>query len=373
MIPNATRSAFQLCWAGSCALTLVVGGAGLLLKPATAQAPTPPTSPTAMDPKKVMGTQACIECHKPMIEAWQQTKHATEFAKLRENPNAKTYASAMGIAAAEITGNSVCASCHGQRAEGSAIKAITGVSCESCHGAAGGENGWLNPHGSYGAKGVTREQETAEHRAMRFALVDKAGMIRPDRDYLLARNCLECHLMVGHEDVVNKGGHHAGSAEFELVSWTHGEVDHNLFIDPKVNAKAPSLWMWRTKKTAAERDRVLYVVGKLAGMEVALRNVAASKTESSFSHAMAGHARDFHDDLSDINDAAKLPEIEAIVKQFDKYRRKVVPGNKAELTKFADTVAQTGIAFVKNHDGSKLAGLDSLIPTNVRGKRYVPK
>ena len=329
-----------------------------------------PRSATTMDPAKVMGPHACIDCHKPVIEAWQLTHHATEFDKLPQNPNAKQYASAMGIT--DIVGESVCASCHGMRSGATAVKGITGVACESCHGAAGGQDGWLNPHGSYGAKGTTREQETPAHLEQRFAQVDKAGMIRPDRVYLSVRNCFECHFMATHGDVVNKGGHHSGSSDFETVSWLSGEIAHNLFINAKDNAQAPSLWMARTGKTAAEHKRVLYVAGKLAGMEVALRNVAAATSEGSFSQAMAGHARDLRDDLSDIHDAVALPEIKKVLEEFAKFRRKIRPNNKADLTTFADLVAKTGFEFVKQHDGSKLAAVDSLIPTNVKGTRYKP-
>jgi hypothetical protein len=220
---------------------------------------------------------------------------------------------------------------------------------------------------------MTREQETPEHRSARFAQCNKAGMIRPEQVELIAKNCFECHLMYKHEDVVNKGGHHAGSAEFELVSWLHGEIDHNLFIDPKKNAEAPSLWMERYKKTPKERDRVLYVVGKLAGLEVSLRNVADSTKEDAFSHAMAGHARDFRDDLSDIHDATQLPGIGKVLEEFAKFKRKIKPDNKEPLTTFANMVSQTTADFVKNHDGSKLAKVDSLIPTSPRGKRYRPE
>ena len=180
---------------------------------------------------------------------------------------------------------------------------------------------------------------------MRFAACDKDGMIRPERVYLIARNCFECHFMYKHENVVNKAGHHAGSAEFELVSWIHGEIDHNLFMDPKKNPPHTSLWMERYKKTPKERDRVLYIAGKLAGLEVALRNVAESTTENNFSQAMAGHARDLHDDLSDINQCATLPEIGKVLEEYTKFRRKIRPNNKAALNTFADLVAQDGPGF----------------------------
>jgi hypothetical protein len=365
----------SLCGALGCLLALGAAAFCFFRPEGAAPSAAALVSPTKMDAGKVMGTRACLDCHKPIIEAWQTTKHATFFDQLRQNPDAKTYASGLGIAEADITGNSVCATCHGMRAEATAIKSVTGVGCESCHGASGGENGWLNPHGSYGAKDITRDTETPEHRAKRFEVCDKAGMIRPERDYLIARNCVECHLMYQHEDVVNKsGGHPAGSSSFELVSWLHGEVDHNLFIDPKTNARAPSLWMWRYKKTPKERNRVLYVAGKLAGLEIAVRNVANATKETPFSQAMAGHARSYQDDLSDINSSVTLPEVAKVLKEFRKIRFKLRAKQKDLLQPFAEMVFQTGIEFVKTHDGSKLGGLDEnqLIPTDVIGKRYKP-
>ena len=61
------------------------------------------------------------------------------------------------------------------RAEATLNKAVSGVACESCHGPAGGENGWLNVHSSYGAEGLTREEETPEHKKMRHEAAEKAG------------------------------------------------------------------------------------------------------------------------------------------------------------------------------------------------------
>lgn len=329
-----------------------------------------PKSPTAMDPAKVMGPQVCIDCHKPAVRAWQATHHATKFYKLPKNPNAKQYASAMGIT--DIAGQSVCAACHGMQANGTTVKGLTGVACEACHGAAGGQDGWLNPHGSYGSQGTTREQETAEHRDQRYAFVDSAGMIRPARVYLMARNCYQCHYMAGYGDVVDKGGHHSGSMAFELVSWEQGEIAHNLFLDPTVNAHAPSLWNARTGKPPAEHRRVVFVAGKLAGMEVALRNLAASTSEGIFSQAMAGHVRSYRDDLSDINAAVALPEIKKVLEEFAKTQSKLRPNNQADLTAFADLVARAGLDFEKRHDGSQLAAIDSLIPTKRMGIRYKP-
>ena len=123
---------------------------------------------------------------------------------------------------------------------------ITGVSCESCHGASGGETGWLNLHGSYGAKGVTREMETPEHKKTRHEAEDAAGMVRPAQMYALAKNCFGCHT-VPNESLQTKTDHPKGTASFELVSLVSGDVAHNLFLDPKKNAEAPTLWMAETR------------------------------------------------------------------------------------------------------------------------------
>jgi len=87
---------------------------------------------------------------------------------------------------------------------------------------------------------------------------------------------------------------------------------------------------------------------------------------------MAGHVRSYRDDLSDINNAVRLPELEKVLEEFAKTQSKLRPNNQAELTAFADMVATTGLDFVKRHDGSKLAAIDSLIPTKRMGIRYKP-
>src|SRR5258707_15442129 len=91
----------SLSWGAAVAglLALAVGTAGF--QASRAQNPVPlPASPTKLDAGKVMGNQACVDCHKPIIEAWQGTKHATFFDQLRQNPAAKNYAAAMGVAPA---------------------------------------------------------------------------------------------------------------------------------------------------------------------------------------------------------------------------------------------------------------------------------
>ena len=225
-----------------------------------------------------MGYTACVKCHDPEIAAWQASRHFTGFAKTLSTPKAGDFADKVGVPRAEITQKGMCADCHGQQAEGTTPHSITGVSCESCHGASGGAGGWLKTHSSYDGKEAVRPRETPEtpeHKLMRHETVDKAGMVRPAHMYALAKNCLGCHT-VPNEDLQTKTDHPKGSASFELSSWVAGDVAHNLLLDPKKNAEAPSLWMDETERTPAERKRLLYVFGQMADLEVSLRNLAAA-------------------------------------------------------------------------------------------------
>jgi hypothetical protein len=336
-------------------------------------------APTKMDPTKVMGPKTCIECHKPEVLAWNESAHFKKFEDLGKNPAAKKYAAALGITEGNITREGLCVDCHGQRAHRPLVKEITAVSCESCHGPSGDENtGWLNRHASYGAKGLTRNQETAEHKQQRHADIDKVGMIRPARMYALAKNCLRCHA-VPNEELVNTAKHHAGSADFELVSWVSGDVAHNLFRDPTkkqvdapavANAEAPTLWMAETGGTPEKRKRLLFVLGKLADLEVSLRNLAAAKAEGEYSQAMAGRARKAGGDLSDIMPI--VPELEPAVTAFGKIRLlKLKPGSK-EVLDVADTVAKTAQTVEEKHDGSKLRDLDAVLPKKGKNNRFEP-
>ena len=169
---------------------------------------------------------------------------------------------------------------------------------------------------------------------------------------------------------MDKAGHHAGSGDFELASWVSGDVAHNFFINPKENADAPSLWKDETKRTAAQRKRLLYVLGKMADLEVSLRNLADAKTDGSYSQAMANRARLAGTSLDDLS--GFVPELKPVVDAFKPVRINLKPANKAALLKVADTVAAAAEAVEKNHDGSKLGDIDAAIPKTGKNKRYDP-
>ena len=103
-------------------------------------------------------------------------------------------------------------------------------------------------------------------------------MIRTRSIYQLAKNCYGCHV-VPQEDLVNKGGHRAGSA-FELVSWSQGEVLHNTWYS-KGKDNVPA---------SAERKRMLYLVGLGVELETALRAVGKATARKPYAFEMAKRA-----------------------------------------------------------------------------------
>jgi hypothetical protein len=326
-------------------------------------------APVEANPARVMGDATCRACHKPIVTAWRHSRHASHFEKLADNPKARKYAAALGMSEASITRDGLCVRCHGQRALATATRTTTGVSCESCHGAAGGEKGWLNLHGSYGVNGLTREEETPDHKKMRHKLVKERGMLRPAQVYAMAKACLGCHT-VPNEQLINVAGHKNGSANFELSSWVAGDVAHNLFLDPTKNAQAPSLWMAETGRTPTERKRMLYLLGQLADLEVSLRNLAVARKEGAFSQAMANRIKLAAGNLDDIKEI--VPELVTLADAYKKIKLKLKPQHHEALLKVADKVAGVADTVETKHDGTKLKELDDVIPKAGNGVRYVP-
>ena len=246
------------------------------------------------DSESFVGPEACITCHQAEYKVWAESAHANNaYDLLRTSSNAKHYARKLGIDENLVTSDARCVSCHStpQSTRERRTGLLHGVTCESCHNAAGGDNGWLNSHATYGLGVSRREDESAEHRQFRIQRSEAAGQYRSSDFYSLAKQCYECHV-IGDEQLVVVGGHHPGNLGFEMTSWFDKGVRHNLCLNPHRNRLAPSLEtdpLWRTD-SASEREvnhrRVMYVVSLLVDLEVSLRN--RGKAESpSFSRAAA--------------------------------------------------------------------------------------
>ena len=314
--------------------------------------------------KRTMGIKAsdCKKCHPSEVAQWEKTVHfqSPDIRLYKFEGNTAKYAKAMGVSNAEMLTSSMCADCHATKAvRGGEVKVISGVSCESCHGAAGGEKGWLNRHQSYHASmPATRQQETAEHRIARQKFCDDAGMNRSSNLFGLSKACFNCHI-VGNEKLIAAG--HKSASEFEFVSWSSGEVKHNFLVDKTKNEDAPSLWKERTGGTLKNRQRTKFVVGTMAQLERVLQ-IRANTTSKKFARKLKGMARDATDILEEINDAVETDEVTVAMEIVDDLKlTSLKKDDKQNYTAAAAKVKEQAMLFTKNHDGSQFGDLDETI------------
>jgi hypothetical protein len=274
-----------------------------------------------------------------------KTPHYATFDALHRSPRAKEIADKLGLPS--IKRSSVCVECHyTQQDQGGRVRVVAGVSCESCHG---GAKDWLAIHADYGGDGVTRETETAEHRAERVKQSVARGMNNPHNIYLIARQCYDCHT-VPNEKLVNVGGHRAGSQEFELVAWSQGMVRHNFVRTGGTTNATPS---------AAEL-RVMYVVGVLADLEYSLRAVAAATEKSTFGVTSAQRAARMKKRLIEIQSLVNEPLLAQAIGAVATVELRL--GNRAAIEAAADEVGKTAYEFAEQADGETLGAIDRMLP-----------
>lgn len=360
-----------------------------------------------VDPARVEGHHKCVDCHQAEFAAWQTSHHAIEsFDMLRTGDYAKQsrgFCEKLGIPLPEIAKSSICVRCHATRLEqaGGVSHVLPGVSCEACHGASGGEDGWLNIHAVYGANGTPRDAETAEHRAMRIEQCVRAGQGRVDNPFRLATACYRCHI-IWDQQLVEVAEHPSASERFEFAAWSLGEVRHNFHLDQKTNALVSTLWANPVDVTRdaslQNRLRLMFLAGKMAQLQVALSNRSRATDDGDFAadmediiedarDALAEYVEDFSDDDEDEDsgyDPDDLPNLQAAVRATDEaiaYLEEVeeavddddqIPDDAktAEIyrraaegfRRAAQVVAQAGDRFCAAHDGSRLEVVDDDLP-----------
>ncbi len=297
-----------------------------------------------VDIDKIEGANACAECHKHEAEVWKGTHHFKTFRIMPRSKEAKEIADKMQIK--RIKSKSLCLNCHfTSRKKAGRPKPISGISCESCH-AAGKD--YIKRHAEFsGAK--KKELESKEQAAKRWKDSEAAGMIRPATLYKLAKNCYSCHV-VPQEKLVNIGGHPAGS-KFELVSWSQGEVRHNLWYSKgKTNTNA-----------SQNRRRMMYVVGIAVELETALRAVGVATKRKNYAFEMAQRAAIARKNMAAIARAvSSSPELIKIAKLG--YIAGLKLNNNAALTAAANGIAAQIKQLLARYDGSTFTGVDNIIP-----------
>jgi hypothetical protein len=297
----------------------------------------------ASEAEKIVGPNACAECHKDEAEAWKGTHHFKTFREMPRSAKADEIAQKMGVR--RIRQETLCLGCHFTvQKKNDREQPVAGISCESCHSA--GQD-WIKVHSGFSGKTVLFE--TAAEEKARWKLADSKGMIRPRSFYLLAKNCYGCHI-VPQEDLVNKGGHRAGSA-FEMVSWSQGEVRHNTWYSKGRE----------NKQAGAARVRMLYLVGLGVDLEMALRAVGKATARKVYAFEMAKRADQARKNLEAAAKAApSVPEIAKMAELGHSAGLKL--NNEQQLTVAADGVSKLLIAITETYDGSTMSGLDRLIP-----------
>lgn len=294
----------------------------------------------AADAAKTVGPNACSECHKEEAAAWQETHHFKTFREMPRNPKGKEIAEKMGVK--RINSAGLCLNCH--YTVDTNEKPVAGISCESCHSAG---KDWVKVHSEFSGK--TEKTESKPEAEARMKLAESKGMIRPSTLYDLAKNCYSCHV-VPQEDLVNKGGHKAGS-DFELMSWSQGEVRHTTW-STKGKSNVPA---------DAARKRMLYLVGLGVELETGIRSVSKATARQPYAFEMAKRVDQARKELAAAAKAVPaVPEIGKLVEYA--YSAGLKLNNETYLTAAAEGVSKTLVSITSKYDGSTMAGLDSLMP-----------
>jgi len=298
----------------------------------------------ALRPEKVVGPEACAECHVEEIEVWKRTVHRKTLDTLERLPETGPMLAKLGLG--RIKAEKSCQECHylGKMADDE-FQITAGIACESCHGPAAD---WVKVHGDYG-KGITKDAEPAAHRTARLAQSAAAGMIMAADLYSLGTACYSCHI-VPDEKLTNVGGHVTGSKDFNLLTWSQGEVRHTiLHTGNKANPEA-----------TPEHRRRLYVIGCILETEFCFRATANATAKATFGLTQARRADAARKQLEKIQALAPTSELAAVVAVAQATGLRL--NNSAELLAAAGKIAALGRTFADKVTGEQLAGIDGLLP-----------
>lgn len=293
---------------------------------------------------KTGGPASCAECHLQEIEAWKLSVHFKTLNTMHRRPETAAMLAKLGLK--NIKTEPSCVECHYTRELVLDQGQVTaGISCESCHGAGAD---WVKTHGDYG-EGFNQATEPAAHRAQRRADAIAHGMLNPDNLHDVGANCYGCHIL-NDERIANVGGHSAGSAGFNLLTWSQGEVRHTILSHGNL----------ANPEATPEHRRMLYVVGCILETEFSFRATARATEKAAFGITSARRADAARKQLEKIQSLAPTPELAPILAVAKAARLRL--NNVAELTAAADRLAALGHDFAATVTGDRLAGVDPLLP-----------
>lgn len=336
--------------------TLTVATAALAAFQALADSDSPlslrgGTTAVSVDPERVLTAEACLKCHPNEVQVWKQTPHHQTFQQMHRRPEATEIAQRLGIQSIKYEGR--CVACHyTQQQQQDGIVAVSGVSCESCHGAA---SDWLEVHHDYGSPEQTRETETPEHRIERLKASVARGMRNPHNVYHMAQSCYRCHT-VPDEELVNVGGHSAGSLEFEFVAWSQGTVRHNFLSTPE-GVNRPS---------SSERLLKMFACGLVADLEFSLRATAVATKKDVFGITSARRAARAAARIQSAYAKTNNRYLGGVMAVYDAAELKI--NNETALTLAADRVASIGLELAADTAVTDLTPLAEFVPSEDRWK-----
>ena len=319
---------------------------------------------SAVAPRTVVGAEECAECHSTEEKVWKMSSHFRSNDTHRDpltRDKAFAIASRLGIYARDIPTHARCVGCHAtiQENRDGVLRALSGASCESCHG--GGLN-YIDVHG---------DEKAVPSREARRKLSIEGGMAYPHEIHKVAANCFRCHV-IQEEDLVNAGGHPARSGGFELASWTQGEVRHNFYDDvmernTKINREA-----------SPQRRRQMFVTGLLTDLEFSLRALSKGEqrgNEFPYRQAMGQRAYAIiHTELPALVEACggtdrcppQIVEILHIGESTD------LTGPSEAVFRSAEAVKVQIAALCENGPLALPGEIDPLIPEGAKGEAFRP-
>jgi len=324
------------------------------------------------DRSKFVGARTCIDCHRSEYVSWLKTAH-------HDNPTSRFEGTENSIDTRykTLVGNlDLCCTCHSVRPEERFGRRLveTGTSCESCHGAAGGNHGWLNRHAVYGPKVAPLEEETPYNFAARIRYCENAGMIRPARQYAVAKTCFSCHII--GDAVLVDAGHKVRFDDFSLIPYLAGEVRHNFHLDQRRNSDTPTLDTLRRGLPLNQRRRLYLIIEQLARMEVALNYVVGLQHDDAVEQRLADELIGILDDAAaeleeftevllqeadlngDVLTEERLEPLLAALRESELFNSLDTPTRSA-ASQAAQIIAHLANQFLAEHDGSRLGALDA--------------
>ena len=295
------------------------------------------------DPEKVMTADACAKCHINETRTWKKTPHHQTYELLGRTPEAKEICSKLGLRS--VKRSDVCIKCHFTlKTTNGKLKAVSGISCESCHGAS---KDWINVHNATTVAESHPDYESSVSRQMEQAT--GLGMRNTRSLYSIASSCLNCHT-VPDEHLVNVGGHLAGSEDFELVSWSQGSIRHNFVRN---NGQA------NTTSNPA-RLRKMFVIGLIADLEYSTRATAKATQRSRFGMQVAQRAAAKASQLFEIQQQINDPNLGQVLRTF--LNAELKTNNEQALITIANQIRNSGTRFEREVNPDALEAIDDLLP-----------